>query len=143
VSSSTVDTGIVGRMCPQANPLWLGDLAYNFVVDYLSGEEYTGPTSVSSSSYTPGPHDPRITEDCLFLDVLTPQSIFNSETASAAVIVWIYGGGYTEGDKSFYNGTSLILRNIVDGGEGFVYVGINYRVRSPIFLSVALSRWPI
>ena len=134
MSSGTVDTGIVGRMCPQADPLWLGEFAHNFVVDYLSGEEYTGPTSVSSSSYTPGPQDPRITEDCLFLDVLTPQSIFNSETASAPVVVWIYGGGYTEGDKSFYNGTSLILRNIMDGGEGFVYVGINYRVRRPIFL---------
>jgi acetyl esterase/lipase len=40
--------------------------------------------------------DPRTTEDCLFLDVIAPETIFNQNT-SAPVLVWIYGGGYVNG----------------------------------------------
>jgi hypothetical protein len=32
------------------------------------------------------------TEDCLFLDVIVPESIYNSKS-SAPVLVWVYGGG--------------------------------------------------
>jgi hypothetical protein len=43
-------------------------------------------------------------------------------------MVWIYGGGYVEGDKSVYDGAPLIQRSLKNGGEPIVYVALNYRV---------------
>lgn len=40
--------------------------------------------------------DPRTTVDCLSLDVIAPESIFNQNT-SAPVLVWIFGGEYVNG----------------------------------------------
>ena len=68
--------------------------------------------------------DSRTSEDCLFLDVFVPTKIFNStkkngrhnrknETAGAPVLVWIYGGGYTGGDKtSSGNAAGLIASSL-------------------------------
>jgi len=43
-----------------------------------------------------------VTEDCLFLDVQVPTSIYNNRGKGygAPVLVWIYGGGYTAGSKA-------------------------------------------
>ncbi len=109
--SNEVDDGSVGRVCPQAYPLW------------------------TDSGHTP-PEDPRTTEDCLFLDVIVPQKIFDDANRGwgkrnyeqlAPVLVWIYGGGYTEGEKTGdgeYNPAGLLKA----GNNGFVYVALNYRV---------------
>ena len=87
------------------------------------------------------PVDPRITEDCLFLDVYSPKKVFDSAASNdrhkggAPVLVWIYGGGYTFGDKlqfGTYNPTGLINASKVDGSDGIVFVAMNYRVRCSI-----------
>jgi carboxylesterase type B len=45
------------------------------------------------------------------------------------VLVWIYGGGYTEGDKtSSGDPAGLIARSLENGSEGVVYVAMNYRL---------------
>jgi hypothetical protein len=78
----TVNDGQHGAICPQAGPAWTAT-AEPFLGLYLTGgniSNYTHPThatttSISSSSLS---IDPRTSEDCLFLDVIVPQKIFNS-----------------------------------------------------------------
>lgn len=33
-----IDTGNVGRVCPQAFPVWFSDIEPIFLVDYLTGQ---------------------------------------------------------------------------------------------------------
>jgi carboxylesterase type B len=97
--------------------------------------------------------DPRTTEDCLFLDVVVPQKIFDHAKQHtdhgkrksfvpkhklAPVLVWIYGGGYVEGEKSSNNPTGLIERSQVVS-DGIVYVALNYRVSLKLGVSQILN----
>lgn len=60
----------------------------------------TVPSIGTSSGPTPGEN---VTEDCLFLDLVVPHGVWDSRnscsTKKAPVIVWIYGGGYVNGNK--------------------------------------------
>ncbi|KAA6409016.1 MAG: carboxylesterase family [Lasallia pustulata] len=138
-ASRAVNNGSVGKICPQATPAW-ELIAAQFIPAYLSGIPFnasTVATSSSNSSSAPSlpPIDPRTTEDCLFLDVVVPQAIFHkasnttNDTCGAPVLVWIYGGGYTAGDKSGSgNPAGLIKASQVTGSEGVIYVSMNYRL---------------
>jgi para-nitrobenzyl esterase len=59
-------------------------------------------------------------ENCLFLNVYVPNGLTSSETR-LPVMVWIHGGGLTEGAGSFYDPTPLVQR-------GVIVVTINYRL---------------
>lgn len=75
--------------------------------------------------------DPRTTEDCLFLDVVVPKAIFDNagKGKGAPVLVWIYGGGYTAGDKTDSGSSAgLILRSQSNNSTGVIYVAMNYRL---------------
>lgn len=78
--------------------------------------------------------DPRTTEDCLFLDVVVPETIFKgasnttNDTSGAPVLVWIYGGGYTSGEKSAYSAAGLIHAAQVNNTDGIIFVSLNYRL---------------
>ncbi|KAJ5174215.1 uncharacterized protein N7482_000092 [Penicillium canariense] len=130
-----VQTGEVGRICPQATPLWESDIETAFLLSLLSGTAFNQSTNISSYPYVPAKMDPRTTEDCLFLDVVVPKKIFDTAQHTplvpkrnlAPVLVWIYGGGYVAGEKSSENATGLIERSMVVG-DGIVYVAINYRL---------------
>ncbi|KAI9739023.1 MAG: hypothetical protein M1835_003214, partial [Candelina submexicana] len=83
------------------------------------------------------PQDPRTTEDCLFLDVVVPKQIFdqsaNRSSRGAPVLVWIYGGGFTTGDKggigqNTINPAGLIKSSQSASATGVIYVSINYRL---------------
>jgi para-nitrobenzyl esterase len=67
-----------------------------------------------------GGEGPSWDEDCLFLNVVTP----NADDARRPVLVWIHGGGFTGGTGSipWYDGTSFAL----DGD--CVVVTLNYRL---------------
>ena len=61
-----------------------------------------------------------VSEDCLFVNVWTPKV---DTKARLPVLVWIHGGGFTQGSGSVavYDGTSL-------AGDGVVVVNFNYRM---------------
>ena len=113
----TVNDGNVKHMCPQAYPEWaLAPVAQasNITADNLLKALLS---------------DPAISEDCLFLDVIVPQGIFDTNdppcqqdshcvqshsckwatapsswieilTETAPVVIWVYGGGYDFGKNS-------------------------------------------
>ena len=107
-NSSAVNTGSVGRICPQASPAWTL-IAAQFDPAYLTSKPFNLSAAeaalVNASNLAP-PQDPRTTEDCLFLDVVVPEKIFEEKAtkkSGAPVLVWIYGGGYTAGFSSAYS----------------------------------------
>ncbi|TWU72061.1 hypothetical protein ED733_003106 [Metarhizium rileyi] len=131
-----VQTGETGRICPQASPIWAQNIQPSFLLSLLSNTAFNQSTNISSYPYVPAKPDPRATEDCLFLDVVVPEKIFNGANSSrsaapksnlAPVLVWIYGGGYVAGEKDSNDATELIQRSEVVG-DGLVYVAINYRL---------------
>lgn len=112
VNRSVVQVGFPSRICPQADPVWPA-----IVKDYLPLYLAEGRTTFSESDFDEPPitssnlpiQDSRTTEDCLFLDVVVPEGIFNStgNGPGAPVLVWIYGGGYTEGAQPKAETSSL------------------------------------
>ena len=134
--NTTINDGGIGVVCPQANPAW-GLIAPGFDAAYLAGKPYNlsaAQASLPSSSGSLPKQDPRTTEDCLFLDVVVPRSIFQQASNSingssgAPVLVWIYGGGYTAGEKSRYNPAGLIEASQVNSTDGIIFVSFNYRL---------------
>lgn len=97
---SGIQNGSVGKVCPQAVPNWV---AMSTLFDTAFANHQL-PFNVTQANETlsklpPPPQDGRITEDCLVLDVLVPQKVFDARTASkksaksnkgAPVLVWIY-----------------------------------------------------
>ncbi|KAE9379793.1 alpha/beta-hydrolase [Stipitochalara longipes BDJ] len=153
--NKTINTGQQSVICPQSDPAWIATVP-QFLGVYLTGQNISNFTTpkVSQSpmangnlSSLPSP-DSRTSEDCLFLDVFVPTNIFNStkrqkkrapdcesgktckqDHAGAPVLVWIYGGGYTGGDKtSSGNPAGLIASSLQNGSEGVVFVAMNYRL---------------
>ena len=75
------------------------------------------------SSFSRGPYD----EDCLFLNVYT-QSLHRDDGEGLPVLLWIHGGGYTQGDGRGFDGMKLAQ-------NGLVVVTINYRLGALGFLA--------
>ncbi|KAJ5260869.1 hypothetical protein N7524_008502 [Penicillium chrysogenum] len=131
-----IQNGSVGKICPQAAPLWSTNVQPAFLLSYFYNQSFSQSTNISSYGYKAAEQDPRTTEDCLFLDVVVPKDIFErtkNKTATsrknlAPVLVWIYGGGYVGGDKSSSNPTGLIQRSRLGNNDGIVYVALNYRL---------------
>lgn len=73
-------------------------------------------------------------EDCLHLDVQVPKAAFDQRKIADSrtllpIVVWIHGGGYVQGHKSEYgDGSGLITRAKEIGGDGVMWVAINYRL---------------
>ncbi|KAK7482264.1 hypothetical protein BaRGS_00026507, partial [Batillaria attramentaria] len=65
-------------------------------------------------------------EDCLYLNVFTPER--PDDGWLLPVMVWIHGGGFYQGTGSNYDGTQL-------AAQGVVVVTINYRLGALGFLS--------
>lgn len=76
------------------------------------------PTARGTSIYAAA-EAPRMSEDCLFLNVWTPTG-----ARDAPVFVWIHGGALTTGSSSeaMYDGARMAA------SQGVVVVSINYRV---------------
>lgn len=76
------------------------------------------------------------TDDCLFLDVFAPQSVFNAAqghagnlNSGAPVLLWIHGGGHVNGWKNQVGSPAGMLNeSLLDGRQGIVFVEINYRL---------------
>ncbi|KAL8951891.1 MAG: hypothetical protein Q9222_002166 [Ikaeria aurantiellina] len=138
-ANRSVDNGLIGRVCPQAAPAWQA-IAQQFDPAYLTGKPFNASdaeAALAAAASNPPTNDSRTTEDCLFLDVVVPEQVYSQANQSeksnegAPVLVWIYGGGYTFGEKTgagAYNPSGLIKASQVGGSEGVVYVALNYRL---------------
>jgi hypothetical protein len=76
----TVNDGQTAVICPQADPAWLL-IAEKFLAGVPLATLINESSSSSGSlnlSDLPTP-DPRTSEDCLFLDVVVPNKIFNNQ----------------------------------------------------------------
>lgn len=103
-------------ICPQAYPGWL---LRGAVVPITAGDL--------------PPVDPRTSEDCLFLDVLLPQSVWTArektDRKGSPVLVWIHGGGFVVGWKDASGqGHGLVSRSEWHDQGGVILVSINYRI---------------
>ncbi|KIX94759.1 uncharacterized protein Z520_09449 [Fonsecaea multimorphosa CBS 102226] len=135
--NTTVSDGSVGAICPQADPDWLA-IAEVYTTDFAEGKPFNYSAVVAqlqANPPKPSPPDPRMKEDCLFLDVFSPKSVFDkaqnktSGYKGAPVLVWIYGGGYTAGWKDGSgNPSGLIHTSQANGSDGIVFVELNYRL---------------
>lgn len=110
-----------------------------FLTAYFTGTTYNGTAaqlaaltaSYGSTQAIAAANAPGVTEDCLFLDVMVPTSIYNNRARGygAPVLVWIYGGGYTAGSKAGSgNPAGLIMRSETNNETGVIYVALNYRL---------------
>ncbi|KAF2849261.1 carboxylesterase family protein-like protein [Plenodomus tracheiphilus IPT5] len=135
---SAVNNGDVSRICPQASPAW-GQAATQFLGSILLGLPAPNTTYVvpgaNSSSPIPA-RDPRESEDCLFLDVFVPEDVLTKagKGYGAPVLVWIYGGGYTNGNKN-QNPAGLIAASGNSSNGDIIYVAMNYRLGALGFTS--------
>ena len=90
------------------------------------------PACMQTGVSMPGEAPPVVSEDCLYLNVWAP---VRHDEAKRPVIVWIYGGGFTNGSASMplYRGDRL-------AEKGTVVVTFGYRVGPFGFLALpALS----
>jgi acetylcholinesterase len=127
---SAINDGLTNRICPQANPLWSA-AASQFIASQFLGLPALNLTfsvpPANASSPVP-PQDPRESEDCLFLDVFVPEDVLSQagQGYGAAVLVWIYGGGYTAGNKNNNPAGLLAASGNATNGD-VIYVAMNYR----------------
>ncbi|EXJ65504.1 hypothetical protein A1O7_01845 [Cladophialophora yegresii CBS 114405] len=141
--NKAVQNGSVGRICPQAGPAW-APVAAKFLQYLVAGNASAFNLTLAeqqlqaaSQNTSTAPIDPRMTEDCLFLDVIVPKKVFDGarsrirrrQSSGAPVLVWIYGGGYTGGSKGGSgNPSGLIASSQAGGGNGIIFVAMNYRL---------------
>lgn len=107
-------------MCPQAQPKWIdfsgGSVGNLTQVPLLTAAEL--PAAAPGSS-----------EDCLFLDIIVPETIFNDRhTKKAPVVVFVHGGGYVESYKTASGSGIGLIQAAAEDGNDLVYVTINYRL---------------
>ncbi|KAI9841075.1 MAG: hypothetical protein M1838_003785 [Thelocarpon superellum] len=118
----TIQTSEVSRVCYQALPGWAAS---------QTASQFNSSKPASGAATELPALDPRETEDCLFLDVYVPKNVYDHQSngSGAAVLVWIYGGGYVEGDKTG-NGSpvGLLSESAFGTGGSVIYVAMNYRL---------------
>ena len=89
------------------------------------------PPGINVMGVAPGPQDLRTSEDCLFLEVIVPKTVYGNPASRAPVLVWTFGGGFYEGyTESQGNPAGLVAQATInpDTQPGVVYVTINYRL---------------
>ena len=122
----------------KALPAWL-TVADQFTALYSIGQTDTFYQNRSSPASFPMPSvppaGPSETEDCLFLDVMVPATVFQKQafrSVGSPVLVWFYGGGFTTGYKTEYPPADLLKRSYDGNTEGLIFVAVNYRVSASL-----------
>lgn len=96
---SVVNDGSTNRICPQGSANW-GIVGTVFLLDYIATGKLPNISIsainevINSDTVTNVTRDPRESEDCLFLDVIVPQRVFENAGSGhrgAPVLVWIHG----------------------------------------------------
>jgi para-nitrobenzyl esterase len=99
----------------------VGDLRFRSalpVTPWTNKLDATAPKAACMQPTDPTAFRPLIDEDCLYLNVWTPKE---EPAAPLPVMVYIYGGGFTSGSGSEYNGTHTV-------GDNVILITINYRL---------------
>ena len=101
----------------------------------LNASQYSPscPQKTPISRLNPQSSSSQINEDCLYLNVFTPQPDTN---ASLSVMVWIHGGRFLSGSGAWWQGQTIAAK------EGIIVVTINYRVGIFGFLSTGETSSP-
>lgn len=94
VDRTVIQDGSESRICPQSNPAWMGSIGW--LPEYIQSgmiQNSTAGAAPSAGSSSTQIRDPMQNEDCLFLDVMVPEAIFETagQGPGAPVLVWIYG----------------------------------------------------
>lgn len=143
---TVIHDGQDGRVCPSGTPQW-GKERGLFTKAYLSDpkniSDFTKVPApgINPSAQAPAQSDGRAMEDCLFLDVFAPTNIFKAshdkKSGGAPVLVWIYGGGFYEGNKGTDDPSGIIARSMNNpySSPGVVFVAMNYRLGALGWLS--------
>jgi para-nitrobenzyl esterase len=79
------------------------------------------PACMQNGVSMPGETPPKVSEDCLYLNIWAPAASLKSQRAKSGVaagfpvIVWIYGGGYINGSASMplYRGDRLAMKGVI------------------------------
>jgi carboxylesterase type B len=68
-------------------------------------------------------------EDCLYLDIVSPNNVAGTD-AKLPVMVWIYGGGFSNGASALYTtlGAPTFVKRATKTGKPVIVVNINYRM---------------
>jgi para-nitrobenzyl esterase len=83
-----------------------------------------GPTCAQVTTLGPFAGPPNSNEDCLYLNVFTPDT-----NAKLPVLVWIHGGGFVDGESNDYDASRLAAQGKL------VVVTLNYRLNMFGFLA--------
>lgn len=86
------------------------------------------PPSKSSAANSSAPTG----EDCLTLNVQRPSKV--SPWEKLPVLIWIYGGGFTQGSTQEQDATPIVQKSVALG-KPLLYVQMNYRVSGFGFLA--------
>ena len=90
------------------------------------GNQTEMPSFTENDVYPPQPGS---SEDCLFLDILVPETVFNQrKTAKVPVLLFIHGGGYVQGSKTEDGSGVGLLDAAAQNDQDLIYVSINYRL---------------
>ncbi|XP_071129545.1 carboxylesterase 5A-like [Mytilus edulis] len=112
----------------------VGDLRFEKPVPYGSWTSPLDATTYSPSCYQELPENVKnvlankiVTEDCLFLNIYVPFTV--TPKTPKYVMVWIHGGGYSNGQAALYDAGRFATTGDV------IVVTINYRLNVFGFLS--------
>ncbi|POS82876.1 hypothetical protein EPUL_005163 [Erysiphe pulchra] len=133
-TNRTLNNGENASVCAQGSPFWGNLMIKNLMgvgPEQLKKDEeeleLLKKSLTTNTIHNYQPLDPRTSEDCLHLDVLVPEDIFN-DNKSAPVLVWIHSGGYVSGDKTSAGKPNNLLARAEKNGESMIFVAINYRL---------------
>ncbi|KAJ7130370.1 extracellular triacylglycerol lipase precursor [Mycena epipterygia] len=88
------------------------------------------PGTFNSSAFGPGCLQTELplatsSEDCLTINVWRPAGTL--ATAKLPVMLWTYGGGFTQGVSSMYNASAIVAQSVLRGTP-VIYISFNYRL---------------
>ncbi|TNN01652.1 hypothetical protein fugu_011034 [Takifugu bimaculatus] len=115
---------------PQPADRWQGVKdATNYGNSCLQLKDTTFPEFTGAETWNP---NTPVSEDCLYLNIWTPQMKKDGHQSPLPVMIWIYGGGFTTGTSSLdlYDGRYLTK------SEDVIVVSMNYRLSVFGFLSL-------
>jgi para-nitrobenzyl esterase len=122
----TVYKGVPFAKAPVGDLRWREPQPAEHWVGIRQATEFA-PACMQAGVSMPGEDAPRVSEDCLFLNIWTPAS---RAAEPLPIIVWIYGGAYNNGSASMplYHGDRL-------AHKGAIVITVAYRLGALGFLA--------